>query len=95
MHSTFEKEGIAMSLLDITNCVTWEKYATLFPGVVVISIVACLFPVKQTNKQNNKKQNKANNGKDNQTIKKTYLCKKYYSFVNAFDYLKLRKNTLF
>ena len=61
MHSTFEKEGIAMSLLDITNCVTWEKYATLFPDVVVISIVACLFPVKQTNKQNNKKQNKANN----------------------------------
>ena len=68
MHSTFEKEGIAMSLLDITNCVTWEKYATLFPDVVVISIVACLFPVKQTNKQN-----KANNGKANQTIKKNII----------------------
>ena len=73
MHSTFEKEGIAMSLLDITNYVTLEKYATLFPDVVVISIVACLFPVKQTNKQNNKKQNKANNGKDNQTIKKNII----------------------
>ena len=72
MHSTFEKEGIALSLLDMTNCVTWEKYPTLFPGVVVISIVACLFRVKQTNKQNNKKQNKANNGKDNQTIKKKH-----------------------
>ena len=60
----------------MTNCVTREKYATLFPDVVVISILACLFPVKQANKQTKQqKQNKAKNGENNQTTNKNNYVK--------------------